>query len=67
MMIDPGFLREATKHQFELDFMPGEELHKFIAAVGGFPPELRDKAKKILMHVKLETLFELMKKKGPSR
>jgi tripartite-type tricarboxylate transporter receptor subunit TctC len=49
MMVDPGFLREATKHQFELDVMPGEELQKFIAAVGGFPPELRGKAKTILM------------------
>jgi tripartite-type tricarboxylate transporter receptor subunit TctC len=49
MMMDPGFLREATRHHFELDVMPGEELQKFIASVGGFPPELRDKAKKILM------------------
>jgi tripartite-type tricarboxylate transporter receptor subunit TctC len=49
MMADPGFLREAERHHFELDFMPGEELQGFIAAVGGFPPELRGKAKKILM------------------
>jgi tripartite-type tricarboxylate transporter receptor subunit TctC len=49
MMADPGFLREAEKHHFELDFMHGEELQKFIAAVGRFPPELRGKAKTILM------------------
>ena len=49
MMVDPAFLKEAEKHRFELDFMHGEELQKFIAAVGAFPPELRGKAKKILI------------------
>jgi tripartite-type tricarboxylate transporter receptor subunit TctC len=49
MMADPSFLREAAKHHFEIDFIRGDELQKFIAAVGGFRPELRDKAKKILM------------------
>ncbi len=49
MMADPGFLREAEKYHFELNFMHGDELQKFIAAVGGFPPELRGKAKTILM------------------
>jgi tripartite-type tricarboxylate transporter receptor subunit TctC len=49
MMADPAFLKEAEKHHFELDFMHGEELQKFIAAVRAFPPELRDKTKKILM------------------
>jgi tripartite-type tricarboxylate transporter receptor subunit TctC len=49
MMVEPSFLREAEKHHFELDFMHGEELQKFIAAVDRFPPELQAKAKKILM------------------
>ncbi len=49
MMADPVFLKEAERLNFELDFMPGEVLQKFVASVGMFPPALRAKAKTILM------------------
>lgn len=49
MMADPGFLREAKRLNFETDVMNGEELQTFIANVGGFPPELRTTARRILM------------------
>jgi tripartite-type tricarboxylate transporter receptor subunit TctC len=49
MMADPAFLKEAERLNFELAFMHGEELQKFVASVASFPSDLRETAKKILM------------------
>jgi tripartite-type tricarboxylate transporter receptor subunit TctC len=49
MMVDPDFLRESAKRNFEIAFMPGAELQDLAAGIGRFSPELAAKAKKVLM------------------
>jgi tripartite-type tricarboxylate transporter receptor subunit TctC len=49
MMADPDFLRESAKRNFEIAFMPGEELQELAVSIGRFSPELAAKAKKVLM------------------
>ena len=49
MMMDPDFLRESAKRNFEIAFMPGEELQDLAVSIGRFSPELAAKAKKVLM------------------
>jgi len=45
----PEFLKQAGKVNFEVAFMHGGELQKFVGKVGSFPGELGATAKKILM------------------
>jgi tripartite-type tricarboxylate transporter receptor subunit TctC len=49
MMADPDFLRESAKRNFEIAFMPGEQLQDLAVSIGRFSPELAAKAKKVLM------------------
>jgi tripartite-type tricarboxylate transporter receptor subunit TctC len=49
MMADPQYLKEADRLNFETAFMHGDELQKFVSDVGGFPPELRARAKQMLL------------------
>jgi len=49
MMMDPDFLRESAKRNFEIAFMSGEELQDLAVSIGRFSPELAAKAKKVLM------------------
>jgi tripartite-type tricarboxylate transporter receptor subunit TctC len=49
MMADPEFLKDAAARNYELGFLPGEELQALVATIGRFPPELAAKAKKALM------------------
>jgi tripartite-type tricarboxylate transporter receptor subunit TctC len=49
MMADPAFLAEAEKLDFETNFMPGAELQKFVASVGGLPADQRARIRKALM------------------
>jgi len=49
MMMDPDFLRESAKRNFEIAFMPGEELQDLAVSIGRFSPELAARAKKVLM------------------
>jgi hypothetical protein len=49
MMADRDFLRESAKRNFEIAFMPGEELQEVAVNIGRFSPELAAKAKKVLM------------------
>ena len=60
-MKDPAFLEEANKSQMPIDPSTGEQVEKRVATFSNYPPEIFDRAKKILeagevVNVKLKDL-----------
>jgi tripartite-type tricarboxylate transporter receptor subunit TctC len=49
MMVDPDFLREAARMDFEINFMAGAEVQKFVASVDALTQEQRARIRAALM------------------
>jgi tripartite-type tricarboxylate transporter receptor subunit TctC len=49
MMADPAYLADASKYDFETNFMSGEALQSFVASVGALSRDQRDRIRKVLM------------------
>jgi len=49
MMVDPAYLLDAARYDFEIDFMSGEAVQSFVAGAGSLTPEQRARIRKILM------------------
>ena len=49
MSVDPKYLADGARYDFEFDFMPGEALQAFVVEVGSLPADQRARIRRVLM------------------